>query len=436
MASPAQLKELGMAAPTRTHPSRFLPPTPRATYRTVLQCLRFIQDPHVWLIATIRFRSLIKDANKHLPAYLKDDSPELEVCKEQRARARKHLKKELTEVRAATACHPHALLRLIEECYGVRGRVRWELIKNITLSSPLDPKDWPRAVTDKIPNPETRYPPMTLQPLPPCLRPLSKKPPAGLIGVRARTVIPRAAVNREARKEWEYQWDNVSVPIVMPANEDGAATGWEGKGVIETMRAMAGFDSSPFPPTPPRRAGAVKPKSPKEPLPSFNNLPNSLKAAFPRRPPSSYRTLPSFPQPRVALTRDNPRTWSNPRKMTPRLLRRTYNDVWERLDWVAKMPFRSDSQGRMLGGWKRTDWAMVSTGRSSSGPNDWREAGSRWAEATENELKWLTEDELEGNWDEMRLRVARQKASVRANKAQKAKEAVVPKEATAAKEAE
>lgn len=32
-------------------------------------------------------------------------------------------------MRAAVACHPHALTRLIEESYGVRGRVKWDLIK-------------------------------------------------------------------------------------------------------------------------------------------------------------------------------------------------------------------------------------------------------------------------------------------------------------------
>ncbi len=91
MASPAQLKELGMAAPMKEHPSRLLPPTPRATYRTLLHCLRRIRDPHIWLIASIRFRTLLHDANKALPAYLQEGSPELEVCKEQRQRARKHL---------------------------------------------------------------------------------------------------------------------------------------------------------------------------------------------------------------------------------------------------------------------------------------------------------------------------------------------------------
>ncbi|GMK55805.1 hypothetical protein CspeluHIS016_0208610 [Cutaneotrichosporon spelunceum] len=420
MESVAQLRELGIAAPTRVHSSRLLPPTPRATYRAVLHCLRRIRDPHVWLIATIRFRSLIKEANQPLPTHLKDGSPELEVCMEQRARARKHLKKELTEVRAATACHPHALVRLIEECYGVRGRVKWELIKNVTLSSPLSAKEWPQAVLDKHPNPETRYPPMQLQPLPPCLRPLAKRRPDPPSIPRARTVDPPAAVRREMRKRWEWAWDNVSVPIVLPANEDGAATGWEGKGVIETMRAMAGVDSSPFPPTPPRRAGRPAQTGRQHPLPSFENLPNSLKAAFPRRPPSSYRSLSYFPPPRAAITRQNPRTWKYQRKMTARLIRRAYKSVWERLDWVSKVPFRKNSAGLVVGGWQRSDWTMVSTGHSGSGPPEWREAGSRWSEATEDELKWLTEDELEGNWDEKRLRAARQKARSKAAQADRA----------------
>ncbi|CAK9781454.1 hypothetical protein CC85DRAFT_282726 [Cutaneotrichosporon oleaginosum] len=423
MASPEQLAELGIAAPRKDHASRLLPPTPRATYRTLLHCLRFIRDPHIWLIASIRFRTLLHEANKQLPAHLKDGSPELEVCKEQRERAWKHLKTELNEVRAASACHPHALTRLIEECYGVRGRVKWELIKNVTLSTPLKRNEWPQAVLDKVPDPETRYPPMTLQPLPPCLRPLSKKRPDEQPVPRARTILPPAAVRRVARKDWEWAWANVSVPVVFPENEDGAATGWEGKGVIETMRQLAGLESPPAAPTPPRRAGVVTLRGPRDPPPSFQNLPNSLQAAFPRRSPRSYRPLPPFPPPRASLTRSNPQTWKYPRKLTARLIRRVYKSVWDRLDWVAKVPLRKNSAGVVIGGWQRSDSETVLTGSSRGGPAEWRDASSRWVEAGEADLKWLTEDEVEGNWDAKRLRAAKQKAEAKAVKRKAPKDA-------------
>jgi hypothetical protein len=102
--------------------------------------------------------------------------------------------------------------------------------------------------------------------------------------------------------------------------------------------------------------------------------------------------------------------------MTARLVRRVYKGVWDRLDWVAKQPFRKNSAGVTVGGWQRSDWETVSTGSSPSGPGEWREASSRWVEAGEADLKWLTPDEVEGNWDGKRQRAARQKAEAKARR--------------------
>lgn len=40
-----------------------------------------------------------------------------------------HVLQELNKLRAAVACHPHALARLLEESYGQRGNLRWQRLQ-------------------------------------------------------------------------------------------------------------------------------------------------------------------------------------------------------------------------------------------------------------------------------------------------------------------
>lgn len=41
--------------------------SPRATYRTYLQHLRYVPDPHVWSVVVPTFRHLLREANRPLP---------------------------------------------------------------------------------------------------------------------------------------------------------------------------------------------------------------------------------------------------------------------------------------------------------------------------------------------------------------------------------
>lgn len=315
----------------------------------------------------------------------------------------------------------------------------------MTLSAPLPKEDWPEAVLAKNPNPETRYPPMQLQPLPPSLRPLMRKYVNEPAFPRARTKIPPVVLRRAALKEWEWGWANVSVPLILGPNEDGAGTGWEKMGVVETFRQMAGLEDPPSTLPLPRRqrralaARAVEDRPPADhpveqspaedqpaqptpsqcapawttrgaALPSFKNLPGGLQRAFPKRPPSAYRSPPHFPRPRASLTRDQPNTWSHARDMTPRLVRRIYKQAWDRLEWVAHYPYKQKSSG-IVGGWRKSEWEMVATGKIRSGLIQWREGASRWTVAGERDLKWLETYELEGQWDaRQKVRAASQKA--------------------------
>lgn len=122
--------------------------SPRALYRSYLFHLRYLPDPHVWGTLAPRFKTLLREA---APAHNPDSSePETSAAAAERARNEAHLRKirkvcstetfvrraisltllkELAHLRMAVACHRAALLRLLEKCYGQRGRVKWELVK-------------------------------------------------------------------------------------------------------------------------------------------------------------------------------------------------------------------------------------------------------------------------------------------------------------------
>lgn len=240
---------------------------------------------------------------------------------------------------------------------------------------------------------------MKLQPLPPCLKPLMRKRVVEPPFPRARTILPPAAVRREALQEWEWAWANAAPPLILGPNTDGAMTGWENKGIVESLRHLAGLESAPRMPGPPRKSALPTTYVTGAELASFQNLPPSLQAAFPKRKTSAYRPPPPFPPPRASLTRDQPGRWSHAREMTPRLVRRAYKTMWDSLGWVAQLPLRTNTAGVTVGGWKRSEWEMVSTGELRNGPVAWREGASKWTEATPEDLKWLNMYEVEGSWD-------------------------------------
>lgn len=279
---------------------------PRQLYRQYLKNLQYLPDPHVWSVLVPEFKTYLRES--------KD----------------KHASKALRQLRAAVACHPHALVRVLRYSYGQGGSVRWHLIKNITLSSHYDPAVWSEP---------PRFPPRTLQPVPPALRPLLNLKRPQPAPTRARTVKPAKVLEREKRRAWELEWDCIgAVPLVIV--KGSAKTGWEGKGVPESLRVLAGLEGGGFEIPMPRRQRGDAPPTRNEPvdtrsLQTFENLPASLRAVYPKRrrkgpPPDRY------PRPRPAHTRENPKTWRPPTVITPRLLTRVYKRLWDELGWVRQ----------------------------------------------------------------------------------------------------
>lgn len=281
--------------------------SPRQLYRQYLRNLQYVPDPHVWSVLVPEFRSFLKEGKA------------------------KHASKAMRHLRAAVACYPHALTRLLKYSYGQGGSVRWGLVKNLTLSSAFPKAVWPHA---------PRFPPQTLQPVPAPLAPCFKVRPADTPPVRARTVPPRKALQRQARDAWQRAWDSIgAVPLTMPPGS-GCRTGWEGRGVAESLHELAGV-ARPLNqvPMPRRQRGDAPPeviyRVDTRTLPTFNNLPGSLKAVYPRQrreghPPDRY------PRPRPAHTRANPKTWRPPTVISTRLLTRMYRRIWDELKWVRK----------------------------------------------------------------------------------------------------
>lgn len=126
----------------------------KAMYRKYIQNLRLLPDPHVWRVFLPQMRALCQ---KLLPEGVKPPDPPADdeerkkrkiwVERTERERvlrkatdvgqlngqcARPKADRErqlLNELRAAVAVHPHALSRLVEEAYGLRGRQRYDRLQ-------------------------------------------------------------------------------------------------------------------------------------------------------------------------------------------------------------------------------------------------------------------------------------------------------------------
>jgi hypothetical protein len=149
-------------------------------------------------------------------------------------------------------------------------------------------------------------------PIPACLLPLAPPPvippPAR---PRARTIIPDTAIRKAAQRSWTRQWTGVRVPLLIPG--DGKPkTGWEGKGIIPNLRILAGLDSDK----------ALQ----------LDLMPAHIRRIYPVK--LKPRPIDQYQPPPPRATRQNPRTWSNPHRLTRRLLRRAYARLWESLRWV------------------------------------------------------------------------------------------------------
>ncbi|WVQ74351.1 hypothetical protein IAR50_003951 [Cryptococcus sp. DSM 104548] len=294
-----------------------------ATYRLFLRHLRHIPDPHVWHTAVPRIRKLLTTPGPSPSPPPQDDQARgtWEGIRQWRAqRAMKRACKELSQLRAAVACHPHALLRLLEKSYYQRGACRWDRLRSILSES----------------NPSS--PPLnTLStPIPPPLRPLLPRPPGPPDPiVRARATLPEWRRERKKAELHERNWNLLKAPVYLPDTRPGMGQGNQvERSKVDNMRILAGLADGPL---------------------STRALPRHLARIIPKSlDPSSRRKLPvePYPPPRPSHTRQNPSTWKLPREFTTRLRERTYRRVWDGLPWVRPVAEGGEK-------WRLCTWAEV-----------------------------------------------------------------------------
>jgi hypothetical protein len=166
--------------------------------------------------------------------------------------------------------------------------------------------------------------PLNRPAIPAVLQPLTPPPVAPLhTAQRARTTIPDTAKRKAAARSWTRQWTGVQVPLLLPM-PNTPKTGWEGKGIVESLRLLAQLDQTLQIPA---KSALMVPS-----LPTLKNLPRHIQGVFPTKLKPSH--VDQYPPPPPRSTRQNPSTWSNPHTLTRRLLRRTYKRLWDGLPWV------------------------------------------------------------------------------------------------------
>lgn len=160
--------------------------------------------------------------------------------------------------------------------------------------------------------------------------------------------MPDTAVRKAGRDKWAHEWANVRVPLVLPRVDERhgqvgsqPSTGWEGTGIVEAFRKLAGLEPGMYAESTQQASEELAPATPQQPasqkghdLPTFSALSPHLRRIFPKRTSDQYAALPVYPVPPPRATRQNPRTWRAPRRLRPRLIRRIYRLLWDKLVWV------------------------------------------------------------------------------------------------------
>lgn len=225
--------------------------------------------------------------------------------------------------------------------------------QNVIQTCPIPDQDWPPEAFGIVPItsadskqgttypplpadvkvPETKYPPCAFQPLPAPLKViLPARPQTVAQGKGERLKRPtRKALLKAVADETAWNWENAKVPLVFPSSST-VKTGWEGKGVVEALRTIAGIKHTPV--APGKEYPAINPRD----LPTYMLLPSSLKAVLPKR--FKGRSPPDpFQRPRPAMTRENPGKFRHPQEFTLRLMERTYREFWDGLVWVRSQTY-------------------------------------------------------------------------------------------------
>lgn len=194
-------------------------------------------------------------------------------------------------------------------------------------------------------------------------------------------------------------------PIAIPS--DGPKTGWEGLGVMESLRVLAGFHETLILHS--RRSAGVDegdiPESGKvivrqHQLSSFEHLPKRMKAFFPIKLVPTLREEP-YPIPPPQHRRQTPGRWQRARRLDERLVRRMYQRLFMGLNWVIPNNLNVMDAGKMLGGWKDVEWKRCSYEEMKAwesgetvGKGDKRATEAdytKWSMASEREIHMVRE---------------------------------------------
>jgi hypothetical protein len=286
--------------------------TPKQLYRSFFRYIRHIPDPHVWSILQPRVRGLLERTLRNVP----ESSAQAQL---RAVRARRRVEDEVRRLHMAVGCYPHAMRRVLGDCYGQSGSVRWGLIN-------VSPTQYPHNNTDKQNIMITHSPPRSIigrPPVPPILLPLTPAPivPPPL-KQRARSTVPETAIRKAAARSWTRQWTGLRVPLNITGTGT-PKTGWEETPIIENLRILAGL-----------------PQTAETRELNLDMLPAHIRRIYPIE--LKLKPIEQYQPPPPRATRQNPRTWSNPHQLTRRLVKRAYSRLWESLVWVR--PKRDSDQ--------------------------------------------------------------------------------------------
>ncbi|ADV23888.1 hypothetical protein I305_02656 [Cryptococcus gattii E566] len=211
---------------------------------------------------------------------------------------------------------------------------------------------------------------------------------------RARKRMPACRLRKQAQRLVQRDWNGVQPPIYLPpSSETKDDVDKKERTMVNNLRILAGLSEEP---TSPLTSGTALDLSP---------LSSNLSRFFPTNP-RRIRSLPlpPYPPPRPKHTRSNPHTWSLPRKLCGRLVRRTYKRLWDKLVWVR--PVEGD-KWKKCGYRELQDWeqglieeSLVKIPDSNKGKKSKKERAiermpknidsSKWSCATPEDRQWLS----------------------------------------------
>ncbi|KIR53364.1 hypothetical protein I315_03954 [Cryptococcus gattii Ru294] len=211
---------------------------------------------------------------------------------------------------------------------------------------------------------------------------------------RARKRMPACRLRKQAQRLVQRDWNGVQPPIYLPpSSETKDDVDKKERTMVNNLRILAGLSEEP---TSPLTSGTALDLSP---------LSSNLSRFFPTNP-RRIRSLPlpPYPPPRPKHTRSNPHTWSLPRKLCSRLVRRTYKRLWDKLVWIR--PVEGD-KWKKCGYRELQDWeqglieeSLVKIPDSNKGKKSKKERAiermpknidsSKWSCATPEDRQWLS----------------------------------------------